>query len=230
MGPRRPMNPRHWSGDILVAALPENALDPRSQAQPGNALPSRLRLDFWQARGPREPTKTAKMSTAPSTIFPAKRSRISLKTANRAKMASHEPAASSWHSRRDGRTPCATLQSGRLCPKKVSGTLCIAVLPAAYRIGRVPDTFFGQSHSGMMRPHTSIMTTIFRNRQTFSLATFPDLPGGLGATSSRTPIKSIFARTHFRRRAPRGDSCIPLSPREGPGVRGAADCRRPEAR
>ena len=108
------------------------------------------------------------MSTAPSAIFRAKRSRISLKSANRAKMASTTSQRQViWSSCRGGRTPCATLQSG------------------------------------MMRPHTSIMTTVFRNRQTFSRATFPDLRSGLGATSSRGPIKSIFARTHFRRRVPR---------------------------
>ena len=32
-----------------------------------------------------------------------------------------------------------------LCPKKVSGTVRIVVLAAAYTIPRVPDTFFGQS-------------------------------------------------------------------------------------
>ena len=102
------------------------------------------------------------------------------------------------------------------------------------------------------RPHASIMTTILRNRQTFSLTTFPDLRSGLDATSSRTPVKSIFTRTHFRRRAPRGHRprmntqphsrsalpCTPLSPLlfpysplppgEGPGVRGAAACHWPQ--
>src|SRR5262249_2328049 len=32
-----------------------------------------------------------------------------------------------------------------LCPKKVSGTVRIVVLPAAYTMHRVPATFFGQS-------------------------------------------------------------------------------------
>src|SRR5262245_46101255 len=40
----------------------------------------------------------------------------------------------------------------RLCPKKVSGTVRIVVLPAAYSIHRVPDTFFGQSRADRCRP------------------------------------------------------------------------------
>jgi len=38
---------------------------------------------------------------------------------------------------------------GGLCPKKVSGTVRIVVLPAAYTIHRVPDTFFGRSRHGV---------------------------------------------------------------------------------